>query len=285
MPNPANRKEMSVVLVACSPVYGEGETNASSTLAAAVSQTVEATASTAQPTALVPLPTPAPSDEVQASLSHHSHQRPISDTQAFHQRLDQVARDIRARGNYGSVEIAYCQDSDPSVEEAVERAIASGARWIVVVPMVFSLAGSSPCERLPVLPLNTLRQQVTQIQARHPAVSIIHASPQFDHERQVDLFLSVIREYEPATVEKSTCYLNELATGELALVRELDGGTHFRSRMASLGFTPGATVKMIQNYGHGAVIVSLRGTRVALGRGEARKVGITRPKNQGRSNP
>jgi Fe2+ transport system protein FeoA len=197
--------------------------------------------------------------------------------------LDQVARDIRAWGNYGSVEISYCQGGDLPVEEAVERAIASGARWIVVVPVVFSLAGSSPCERLPVLPLNTLRQQVTQIQAQHPAVSIIYASPQFDHERQVDLFLSVIREYEPATVKKSTCHLNELATGELALVRELDGGTHFRSRMASLGFTPGATVKMIQNYGHGAVIVSLRGTRVALGRGEARKVGITRRNDQGQS--
>ncbi len=65
------------------------------------------------------------------------------------------------------------------------------------------------------------------------------------------------------------------------MVRELDGGTHFRSRMASLGFTPGALVKMVQNYGHGAVIVSLRGTRVALGRGEARKVGVSRRSNYG----
>jgi ferrous iron transport protein A len=284
MPSPANRKEMSVVLVACSPVYGAGEKTVHSTLATEAGQAFEATASTTQPTPLVPLPTHISSDEVQASLRPRPDQRPTSDTQASHQQLDQVARDIRARGNYGSVVVSYCQGGDPSVEEAVERAIGGGARWIVVVPMVFSLAGYSPCERLPVLPLNTLRQQVTQIQARHPGVTIVHANPQFGHEHQVDLFLSVIREYEPATVKKSTCHLNDLATGESALVLELDGGTHFRGRMASLGFTPGATVKMIQNYGHGAVIVSLRGTRVALGRGEARKVGITRHNDQGQSN-
>jgi len=38
----------------------------------------------------------------------------------------------------------------------------------------------------------------------------------------------------------------------------------------------------MQNYGHGAVIVSLRGTRVALGKGEARKVGVTRPQLRGK---
>jgi Fe2+ transport system protein FeoA len=71
--------------------------------------------------------------------------------------------------------------------------------------------------------------------------------------------------------------LNDLGVGETAVVCALDGGAHFRSRMASLGFTPGVSVKMMQNYGCGAVIVSLRGTRVALGQGEACKVGVTRP--------
>jgi ferrous iron transport protein A len=52
----------------------------------------------------------------------------------------------------------------------------------------------------------------------------------------------------------------------------MKGGHHFLSRLASLGFTPGAQLKVVQNYGHGPIIVNLRDTRVALGRGEAAKI-------------
>jgi ferrous iron transport protein A len=50
------------------------------------------------------------------------------------------------------------------------------------------------------------------------------------------------------------------------------GGHQFLSRLASLGFTPGAQLEVLQNYGHGPIIVRLRDTRVALGRGEAEKI-------------
>lgn len=66
--------------------------------------------------------------------------------------------------------------------------------------------------------------------------------------------------------------LSELKTGETAFIQELQGGYALRSRLAALGFTPGAEVKMIQNLGHGPLIVSLRDTRIALGRGEAQKI-------------
>ncbi|NMD30963.1 MAG: ferrous iron transport protein A, partial [Chloroflexi bacterium] len=39
-----------------------------------------------------------------------------------------------------------------------------------------------------------------------------------------------------------------------------------------LGFTPGVQITMIQNYGWGPLIVIVRGTRVALGRGEASQI-------------
>jgi len=89
--------------------------------------------------------------------------------------------------------------------------------------------------------------------------------------------LEKIREYEPETQPTSPLRLADLMAGEAGVVCELTGGSHFRSRMASLGFTPGVRVKMVQNYGHGPLIVSVRGARVALGRGEAEKVGVTRP--------
>ncbi len=70
--------------------------------------------------------------------------------------------------------------------------------------------------------------------------------------------------------------LSDLAPGEVGVVRRLDGGRGFASRLAALGFTPGARFTMVQNFGHGPLIVSIRGTRIALGRGEAAKVYVTR---------
>lgn len=70
--------------------------------------------------------------------------------------------------------------------------------------------------------------------------------------------------------------LSALATGEVAMVRQLAGGRGFVSRLATLGFTPGAEVNMVQNFGHGPLIVNIRDTRIALGRGEAAKVLVER---------
>ena len=70
--------------------------------------------------------------------------------------------------------------------------------------------------------------------------------------------------------------LAALTPGEAGVVHELAGGLEFRSRLATLGFTPGAKLTMVQNFGHGPLIVSIRGTRIALGRGEAAKVHVTR---------
>jgi ferrous iron transport protein A len=56
------------------------------------------------------------------------------------------------------------------------------------------------------------------------------------------------------------------------LIVSLNGGRGLVSRLAALGFVPGARVSMVQNYGHGPLIVMVRQARVALGRGEAMKI-------------
>ena len=66
--------------------------------------------------------------------------------------------------------------------------------------------------------------------------------------------------------------LSDLPAGTQSTVRRLRGGRWFASRMATLGFTIGVSVTVVQNYRHGPMIVRVRDTRVALGRGEARKV-------------
>jgi ferrous iron transport protein A len=70
--------------------------------------------------------------------------------------------------------------------------------------------------------------------------------------------------------------LSEVAAGEAATVLDFLGGRMVNNRLASLGFTPGVTVDMAQNYGRGPLIVKVRGTRVALGRGEAAKIIVER---------
>jgi ferrous iron transport protein A len=70
--------------------------------------------------------------------------------------------------------------------------------------------------------------------------------------------------------------LSSVRCGEAVEIRQMDGGHQFLSRLASLGFTPGAHLEVIQNYGHGPIIVRLRDTRVALGRGEAKKILVRR---------
>ena len=66
--------------------------------------------------------------------------------------------------------------------------------------------------------------------------------------------------------------LSTLRPGEAGQIHELAGGRGFVSRLAALGLTPGARIKMVQNFGHGPLIVLVRETRLALGRGEAMKV-------------
>jgi ferrous iron transport protein A len=68
--------------------------------------------------------------------------------------------------------------------------------------------------------------------------------------------------------------LSALETHAHATIVDLAGGHGMLSRIATLGFTPGAEVTMVQNLGRGPLIVLVRGTRVALGRGEALKIRV-----------
>jgi len=70
--------------------------------------------------------------------------------------------------------------------------------------------------------------------------------------------------------------LTALSPGEEGVVRQLSGGRGFVGRLASLGFAPGTRAQILQNFGRGPLIVLVRDTRVALGRGEAMRVWVSR---------
>jgi ferrous iron transport protein A len=66
--------------------------------------------------------------------------------------------------------------------------------------------------------------------------------------------------------------LVDLSPGQVGLIRSLEGGHQFMSRLAALGFTPGAPVRVMRNHGFGPMIVSVRGAHIAIGRGEAGRI-------------
>jgi ferrous iron transport protein A len=66
--------------------------------------------------------------------------------------------------------------------------------------------------------------------------------------------------------------LAELPTGGVGVVARLGGGTAFRTRLMALGFATGTEVTVVQNNRRGPLMVSVLGSQIALGRGEAGKV-------------
>jgi ferrous iron transport protein A len=64
--------------------------------------------------------------------------------------------------------------------------------------------------------------------------------------------------------------LSDLNTGNHGVLEFMHAGRGLSSRLTSLGLTPGTNVTVLQNYGHGPLIVNVRGTHVALSRGVAR---------------
>lgn len=66
--------------------------------------------------------------------------------------------------------------------------------------------------------------------------------------------------------------LCEMPIGSAGVARRIMGGREFSRRAATLGLTPGADLKVLQNHGSGPILILVRGARLALGRGEAAKV-------------
>jgi Fe2+ transport system protein FeoA len=69
-------------------------------------------------------------------------------------------------------------------------------------------------------------------------------------------------------------YLSEIPTGENVILSSMSEGNEINRRLTSLGFTPGTGIEIVQNFGHGPMIVNIRGTRIALGRGEAARISV-----------
>ena len=79
-----------------------------------------------------------------------------------------------------------------------------------------------------------------------------------------------------AASQNDSVSLSAMRPGERGVVVGLSGGRGLLGRMTSLGFTPGAEIAIIQNFGRGPLIAQVRGARIALGRGEAGRIIVRR---------
>ncbi|MBN1627216.1 MAG: transcriptional repressor [Deltaproteobacteria bacterium] len=74
--------------------------------------------------------------------------------------------------------------------------------------------------------------------------------------------------------------LTSTKTGEEVYIRDVVGGGNAKSRLISMGFSPGDRLEIINNDGEGRLIVGRGDSRLALGRGMAENI-IVSPDRQG----
>jgi ferrous iron transport protein A len=89
-----------------------------------------------------------------------------------------------------------------------------------------------------------------------------------------NLNLLIIKDKSMTASTDSIKPLSDIKTGDQVTLQNIKVGLELTSRMTSLGLTPGANIEVLQNYGRGPLIVNVRGTHVALGRGEAKRLWV-----------
>ncbi len=96
-----------------------------------------------------------------------------------------------------------------------------------------------------------------------------------DRDIAADL-LARLQKKGPAAAGDEPVPLSGLKAGETAQVKSYSGGKAMLGRCLSMGFTPGSTVRMLENYGRGPVLVNVCDSEVALGREIAGKIMVTK---------
>ena len=100
----------------------------------------------------------------------------------------ELARRVRARSGYRSVEIAFLEVVEPTVQQAVERCIQAGARRVLLLPY-FLFSGTHG--------VDDISRLCTELEGRHPSVSFAVCRPLGVHPSLVDVVLDRLRDAAP----------------------------------------------------------------------------------------
>ena len=66
--------------------------------------------------------------------------------------------------------------------------------------------------------------------------------------------------------------LSRIDQGEEVTLIDIDGGRGLRSKLYSMGLVPGITLKILNRNGSGPVMIAVKDSRLAIGRGMAEKI-------------
>lgn len=66
--------------------------------------------------------------------------------------------------------------------------------------------------------------------------------------------------------------LSDIKTGRAARIIFIDGGMGAQHRLVELGLLPGEKITMLHNSGAGPVTVTVKGSKLSLGHGLAKKI-------------
>jgi len=66
--------------------------------------------------------------------------------------------------------------------------------------------------------------------------------------------------------------LNMAAQNQDVRIVTILGGFKMKQRLADLGLNQGATIRVLNDSGHGALILAVKDSRLAIGRGMAHKI-------------
>jgi ferrous iron transport protein A len=81
------------------------------------------------------------------------------------------------------------------------------------------------------------------------------------------------KDFSDSPSGKEKCFpLSSIEKGNKVTLVAVEGGRGIRSRLASMGMLPGAKIEVIKKNNGGPLVVTVKESRVMLGRGMAHKI-------------
>ena len=68
--------------------------------------------------------------------------------------------------------------------------------------------------------------------------------------------------------------LTKVSIGEKVVLNSINYGLNFKKKLQDMGLTPGVRFSIISKTNSGPIIIEVRGSRLALGRGIAEKIDV-----------
>jgi ferrous iron transport protein A len=186
----------------------------------------------------------------------------------------QLASILQQLGGYQGVESVRLLDEEPALRQAIERLLAAGARRVLIAPsMSVGDKQAVGCR---------VSEELERCQKAHPDIDFRYICPSMEPNLHARLLATALQAADDGETRADAVPLSLLPTHQGGTVHKLNGGHEFICRMSALGFVPGSEIQVVQNFGVGPMIVAVQGTRIALGREEARKVRVQRHQRPGR---